>query len=73
MMDALGRRVLHLRRIRIGPLHLGTLGSGAFRELTPEEVDALYRAGTAKRDAAPAEPVIRSEDIRDSLESGETA
>jgi 23S rRNA pseudouridine2605 synthase len=56
MMEALGRRVLHLRRIRIGPLHLGTLGSGAFRELTPEEVDALYRAGTAKRDAAPGEP-----------------
>ncbi|MCO5203002.1 MAG: rRNA pseudouridine synthase [Chloroflexi bacterium] len=56
MMTALGRKVLHLRRIRIGPLHLGTLGSGAFRELTPEEVDALYRAGTAKRDAAPAEP-----------------
>ena len=56
MMTALGRKVLHLRRIRIGPLHLGTLGSGAFRELTPDEVDALYRAGTAKRDAAPAGP-----------------
>ena len=54
MMTALGRKVLHLRRIRIGPLHLGALGSGAFRELAPEEVDALYRAGTAKRDAVPA-------------------
>ncbi len=52
MMTALGRRVHHLRRIRVGPLHLGTLGSGAFRELTPEEVDALYRTGTSRRDAA---------------------
>jgi pseudouridine synthase len=31
MMDALGRGVLLLRRIRIGPLHLGSLGAGAFR------------------------------------------
>ncbi len=54
MMTALGRKVLYLRRIRIGPLHLGSLGSGAFRELTPEEVDALYRAGMAKREGAAA-------------------
>ncbi|HMS57349.1 MAG TPA: pseudouridine synthase [Tepidiformaceae bacterium] len=55
MMEAVGRRVLVLRRIRLGPLHLGTLGSGAFRELTPEEVDALYAAGKAaeQRSGAP--------------------
>lgn len=47
MLGALGRQVLLLRRLRIGPLHLGTLGSGAFRELTAEEVAALYRAGRA--------------------------
>lgn len=41
---ATGRNVLALRRIRIGPLHLGALGPGAFRELGPEEVTALYRA-----------------------------
>jgi len=45
MSEALGRKVLLLRRIRLGPLHLGTLGSGAFRELTEEEVAALYAAG----------------------------
>ncbi len=45
MMEALGRHVLLLRRIRVGPLHLGTLGSGAFRELTDEEVEAVYSAG----------------------------
>jgi len=47
MMEAVGRRVFVLRRIRLGPLHLGTLGSGAFRELTAAEVDALYAAGKA--------------------------
>ena len=45
MMEAVGRKVLFLRRVRIGPLHLGGLDSGAFRELTPEEVEALYAAG----------------------------
>jgi len=45
MMEALGRKVLFLRRVRIGPLHLGSLGSGAFRELTEEEVEGLYAAG----------------------------
>ncbi|HEY4670256.1 MAG TPA: pseudouridine synthase [Tepidiformaceae bacterium] len=45
MMEAVGRKVLFLRRVRIGPLHLGNLGSGAFRELTADEVEVLYAAG----------------------------
>lgn len=44
MFAAVGRRVVTLRRVRIGPLHLGGLGSGAFRELTEPEVEALYQA-----------------------------
>ena len=40
---------------RIGPLHLGTLSAGAFRELTPEEVDALYVAAGG-RDGGPPTP-----------------
>lgn len=44
LVAALGRRVLVLRRLRIGPLALGSLGTGAFRELTGEEVEALYSA-----------------------------
>ncbi|MGE3076329.1 MAG: pseudouridine synthase [Dehalococcoidia bacterium] len=48
MMAAIGREVFALRRIRIGPLLLGTLSSGSFREITPEEVDALYRAAGGK-------------------------
>ncbi len=48
MMAAIGREVLALRRIRIGPLHLGTLSSGSFREITPEEVNALYALAGGK-------------------------
>lgn len=47
MLSVVGRRVVSLRRIRIGPLALGTLAPGESRELTPEEVEALYEA--AKR------------------------
>jgi 23S rRNA pseudouridine2605 synthase len=54
MMMLVGRRVLVLRRIRLGPLHLGSLGEGAFRELTGEEVARLYEAGKAA--AARSEP-----------------
>ncbi len=50
MMAALGRRVVVLRRARIGPLALGSLGSGAFREITDDEVDALYTAAGGKRE-----------------------
>lgn len=49
MMAALGRQVTVLRRIRVGQLMLGTLGSGAFRELTEAEVDALYVTAGGKR------------------------
>ena len=45
LMEAIGRKVLVLRRVRVGPLVLGALGSGSFRELTEAEVEALYRAG----------------------------
>ena len=47
----LGAPVLVLRRIRIGPLHLGDLGNGAFRELTEGEVTALYAAAKAAQGA----------------------
>ena len=51
MMSAIGREVVALRRIRIGPLILGTLSEGAFREITPEEVNALYLAAGGKHEA----------------------
>ena len=50
LMEAIGRKVLILRRVRVGPLGLGALGSGAFRELEDAEVEALYRAGGGTRE-----------------------
>jgi cytidylate kinase len=44
MMAALERRVVHLRRIRIGPLSLGQLPVGQTRQISHEEVAALYKA-----------------------------
>lgn len=41
MFEAVGHRVLMLRRVRFGPLSLDGLRRGDWRELTPEEVRAL--------------------------------
>jgi 23S rRNA pseudouridine2605 synthase len=41
MFEAIGARVAQLRRVREGPLMLGSLPEGAVRPLTPEEVAAL--------------------------------
>ena len=43
MFDAVGHKVLLLRRIRFGTVELGSLRRGEWRELTPEEIDALRR------------------------------
>lgn len=42
MFEALGHRVLQLRRVRFGPLELGELPRGQWRELTAEEVRRLH-------------------------------
>ncbi len=46
----LGHAVLHLERVKIGPLKLGNLGLGKWRHLTDREVDQLqkYIAGGEK-------------------------
>ena len=41
MFDAVGHKVLLLRRIRFGPLELGDLKRGEWRELTAQEVELL--------------------------------
>ncbi|MDO5299573.1 MAG: pseudouridine synthase [Clostridia bacterium] len=41
MFDAVGHRVLLLRRVRFGPLELGTLRRGEWRELTEQEIGRL--------------------------------
>ena len=43
MCEAVGHPVVRLRRVRVGPVHLGTLKSGEFRELTRAEVEQLER------------------------------
>jgi pseudouridine synthase len=41
MLSAVGHPVLKLRRTRFGPIRLRDLAPGAWRPLTPSEVDAL--------------------------------
>ena len=41
MFDAVGHKVLLLRRIRFGPLELGDLKRGQWRELNPQEIELL--------------------------------
>jgi 23S rRNA pseudouridine2605 synthase len=48
MVEAVGNRVLELRRVRFGPLELGDLPEGASRRLTPEEVALLREAATGR-------------------------
>lgn len=43
MFEAIGHRVLHLRRVRIGSLRLGDLPPGEWRQLGPEEIQALMQ------------------------------
>lgn len=46
MLEALGHRVVRLRRLRYGPIALEGLAPGRWRELTETEIDAL-RSGRA--------------------------
>jgi len=41
MFESIGNEVIHLRRVRIGGLHLGDLPSGEWRDLSPEEILSL--------------------------------
>ena len=41
MAEAVGRRVVKLKRLRMGPLSLGKLPEGAWRRLTPAEIIKL--------------------------------
>jgi 16S rRNA U516 pseudouridylate synthase RsuA-like enzyme len=41
MAEAVGNRVLGLRRVRFGPIELGDLPEGAARRLSEEEISRL--------------------------------
>lgn len=49
MLEAIDAPVISLARVRFGPLTLGDLPEGRWRELTDEELDALYRAAGIRR------------------------
>ncbi len=49
MMSTVGYPVLRLRRVRFGPVALGTLELGGWRELEKREVAALERIGARNR------------------------
>ena len=42
MCEAVGHRVVELRRIALGPLRLEGLEEGEHRRLSPEQVEALW-------------------------------
>jgi 23S rRNA pseudouridine2605 synthase len=48
MCEAVGHRVMKLKRIRYGPIRLGDLEPGQYRHLTPGEREKLRRYVTAK-------------------------
>jgi 23S rRNA pseudouridine2605 synthase len=45
LLARIGHKVLSLIRIAVGPVKLGTLAPGEWRQLTRQEVDRLYAAG----------------------------
>jgi 23S rRNA pseudouridine2605 synthase len=49
LLEAVGHPTRRLRRIRFGPLELGELEPGSWRDLTPGEVRALRRAAGLDR------------------------
>ena len=46
MVEAVGNRVVALRRVRFGPVELDALGEGEVRRLSGAEVEILRRAGS---------------------------
>jgi 23S rRNA pseudouridine2605 synthase len=50
MLARLGHKVLHLRRIALGPVLLGRLAGGKARKLTGHELAALRRVAERQRD-----------------------
>jgi 23S rRNA pseudouridine2605 synthase len=51
MVEALGAKVLKLVRVAIGPIRIGDLQIGTYRELTAAEVNRLYGRGLGRTPA----------------------
>lgn len=48
MCEAVSLEVARLRRIAVGPVKLGMLQTGEWRDLTPAEVESLFKSAGAK-------------------------
>ncbi len=48
MCEALNLEVARLRRIAVGPVKLGMLQTGQWRDLTPQEVESLFKSAGLK-------------------------
>ncbi len=48
MVEAVGNRVVALKRVRFGPVELGGLGEGEARRLSEAEIEALREAGATR-------------------------
>ncbi len=60
VFERVGYPVLRLHRVRVGPVSLGDLPPGRWRDLTPEELGALRRAVGLPE--GPAGPVARGQE-----------
>lgn len=59
MVEAVGNRVVALKRVAFGPLRLGRLHSGGARRLTEKEIQRLRDAGSAADEATRPNPPPR--------------
>ncbi len=50
VLSQFGLRALTLRRIRIGPISLGTLAEGEFRDMDPREVRQILEYSASRKD-----------------------
>jgi len=64
ILARLGHKVQTLRRIAVGPLKLGDVPPGAYRKLTPQEVDKLWRAVEIAEQAAMSTPNKKSSGVK---------
>ena len=64
MCEAVGHRVDKLARVRFGPVALGTLPPGAWRDVTPRELAALRAAAGLRPGGGVPAPPRRARDTR---------
>lgn len=59
MFASIGHSVRKLTRVRMGPVHLGELRPGEWRDLSPDEITKLQRSALPREGAAPRSPRAR--------------